>query len=69
MSTVNEINRKLPLTEVTPVAIEAADGVEASTDAQRLSPDSPLDRSPDSLRHDKALSEATSHGSKSGSLY
>lgn len=65
MPAAEDINQNLPLTQITPAALEAADGDDESTMIHHSSlPASPSGGAKHELGNEKALSEMTSRGSK-----
>lgn len=66
MSTIQGINQSIPLTQATPAALEAADADDQSTAVHHpSSSSSPSGGDKLELKNEKALTEVTSHGSKS----
>lgn len=66
MSTAQEINQNIPLTQATPAALAAADGDDQSTMVQHVSsPGSPSGGEKHELGNEKALTEVTSRASES----
>ena len=65
MPAAEDINQNLPLTQITPAALEAADGDDESTMIHHSSvPASPSGGVKHELGNEKALSQMTSRGSK-----